>query len=318
VSRSGARVSRRERRGGARGKRPIVRRSSADLLRPRWLNREAVRRARLQLVVLLPLVTVMLALYADRDRLFGGEWGTVARILFALTFLSLGWHVARDIGRALGPLLFRRLDPPTAGTAGFLIRLVTMMVVAVVGLRIAGLGPRTVAFGGAVTAVVVGLAAQQTLGNLIAGMVLLSARPFRVGERVRLQSGGLAGSVDGDVVSLGLLYTTLADGDDLIMVPNSIVLGAGVVPLREPASVDVRVHLRPGVTPVDVEQYLDDAVSIPMRGPPRITLEELEGDEVVVRVSATPADPNAGARLATEVLEAVGPHTAGTGAAAHE
>ena len=40
---------------------------------------------------------------------------------------------------------------------------------------------------------IIGLAAQQTLGNLIAGMVLLSARPFRVGERVRLQAGGIAG-----------------------------------------------------------------------------------------------------------------------------
>ena len=45
------------------------------------------------------------------------------------------------------------------------------------------------------TAVVAGLAAQQTLANVIAGTVLLSARPFRVGERVRLQGGGLAGSV---------------------------------------------------------------------------------------------------------------------------
>jgi len=34
---------------------------------------------------------------------------------------------------------------------------------------------------GAIFAVVVGLAAQQTLGNLIAGVVLISARPFRTG-----------------------------------------------------------------------------------------------------------------------------------------
>jgi small conductance mechanosensitive channel len=44
----------------------------------------------------------------------------------------------------------------------------------------------------AVTAIVVGLAAQQTFGNLFAGIVLLSARPFRIGERIRLQ-GGAAG-----------------------------------------------------------------------------------------------------------------------------
>ena len=55
----------------------------------------------------------------------------------------------------------------------------------------------SLAVGGAFTAVVFGLAAQQTLGNLIAGMVLLSARPFRVGELVRLQAGPLAGRTEG-------------------------------------------------------------------------------------------------------------------------
>ena len=46
-----------------------------------------------------------------------------------------------------------------------------------------GCSRATLAVGGAFTAVVFGLAAQQTLGNVIAGTVLLSARPFRVGER---------------------------------------------------------------------------------------------------------------------------------------
>ena len=60
-------------------------------------------------------------------------------------------------------------------------------------LRVAGIAAGTLALGGAFTAVIIGLAAQQTLGNLIAGTVLLSARPFRVGERVRLQGGPIAG-----------------------------------------------------------------------------------------------------------------------------
>jgi len=118
--------------------------------------------------------------------------------------------VARDVGRALGPTLFRRLDPSTAGTVGFLIRLGFLGVAFLVALRVAGLDPRTLVVGGAFTAVIIGLAAQQTLGNLFAGMVLLSARPFRVGERVRLQGGGLAGQLEGVVSSLGLLYTTFA------------------------------------------------------------------------------------------------------------
>jgi len=42
----------------------------------------------------------------------------------------------------------------------------------------------------------------------------------------------------------------------------------------------------------------------------KIALEELDGDEVVVRISATLERPADGPRLATEVLEAVGANAA--------
>jgi small conductance mechanosensitive channel len=276
----------------------------------RELSRRAVREARIKALVLLPVIAGILVLYRYRRDLLGPDWDTTVRVLTAAALLPLSWELARDIGRSIGPQLFQRMDPSTAGTVGFLIRLFTMLVAAVVALRIAGLNPRTLAFGGAVTAVVVGLAAQQTLGNLLAGTVLLSARPFRVGERVRLQGGPLAGSVEGVVSALGLLYTTLARGDDLIMVPNSVVLNSAVVPLREPAGVHLRARLRPGITPVDVEAYLEDAITTPIRGAPRITLEELDGDQVVVHIEATPKSPVDGPRLANEVLAAIAPLTA--------
>src|SRR6185295_9276698 len=162
------------------------------------------------------------------DDLFGPAYETPVQISTTVVLIVLGWQIARDVGRALGPTLFRRLDPGTAGTVGFLIRLVFVGLAIIVALRVAGLGPRTLAVGGAFTAVVVGLAAQQTLGNLFAGMVLLSARPFRVGDRIRLQGGGLAGTTDGTVQSLGLLYVTLGQGSDQMMVPNSVVLAVAV------------------------------------------------------------------------------------------
>ena len=169
-------------------------------------------------------------------------------------------------------------------------------------LRVGGLDPATLAVGGAITAVVIGLAAQQTLGNLIAGMVLIAARPFRVGDRVRLQAGAVAGQIEGVVGSLGLLYTTFAQGQDSIMVPNNVVLSAAVVPLREPAAVDLRARLRPDVRPSAVQSLLEDAVQTPVRGEPRIALEELDSDEVVVRITATPVEDRDGPRLADEVL----------------
>ncbi len=238
------------------------------------------------------------------------------RIAAAFVMVALGWALARDFGRFIAPALFRRMDPGTAGTAGFIIRLAFLVIAAIVALRVAGLDPGTLAVGGAITAVVIGLAAQQTLGNLIAGLVLISVRPFKVGDRVRLQAGALAGQVEGIVASLGLLYTTFAQGQDSIMVPNNIVLGAAVVPLREPAAVDLRARLRPDVRPSDVQTMLDDAITTPVRGEPTIALEEIDADVVVVRIQATPLSDEDGPQLADEVLAAVAGATDHGGTAA--
>ncbi len=214
---------------------------------------------------------------------------TPVQVATVIVLMILGWAIARDVGRGLGPALFRRLDPATAGTVGFLIRLVDGRGGAARGAARGGhRGAARWRLGGAFTAVIFGLAAQQTLGNLIAGTVLLSARPFRVGERVRLQGGPLAGQIEGTVSSLGLLYTTFATGDDSIMVPNSVVLNVAVLPLREPEAVNLRARLRAGMTPGDLQEILEKSLQTPLRDAPRITLEELDGEEVVVRIAATP------------------------------
>jgi small conductance mechanosensitive channel len=264
---------------------------------------QKARRARRELLVIIPLLAITVFAYLRREELFGLD--TPVRVAAAVVMVILGWALARDLGRFTAPALFRRMDPATAGTVGFLIRLVFIATAALLALRVAGLQPETLAVGGAITAVVFGLAAQQTLGNLIAGLVLISARPFKVGDRVRLQAGGLAGQVEGVVATLGLLYTTFAQGRDSIMVPNNVVLSAAVVPLREPAAVDLRARLRAGVRPSDVQALLQEGVQTPVRTEPHISLEEIDRDEVVVRIAATPIADADGPRLADEVLAAV-------------
>jgi small-conductance mechanosensitive channel len=294
----------------------------------RQISPRVVKRARLQALVLVPLFVGVVVLYDHRVSLLGtqvaakpGPHGHLAykyleqaldtpvTVATVIALMILGWAIARDIGRGLGPALFRRLDPATAGTVGFLIRLLTVVLALVVALRVAGIEARTLALGGAFTAVIFGLAAQQTLGNVIAGTVLLSARPFRVGDRVRLQGGPLAGQVEGTVSSLGLLYTTLAKGEDAILVPNSVVLNAAVLPLREPEAVNLRARLRPGMTPSDLQELLEKSLQTPLRSAPRVTLEELDGEEVVVHIAATPSRAAEGRHLASELLSVVSRET---------
>ena len=262
--------------------------------------------------MLVPLLAMTLYAYLRREELFGVD--TPVRVGAAIVMVVLGWALARDLGRFTAPALFRRMDPATAGTVGFLIRLVFIVAAALLALRVAGLQPATLAVGGAITAVVFGLAAQQTLGNLIAGMVLISARPFKVGDRVRLQAGGLAGQIEGVVASLGLLYTTFTqerDGNvvqarDSVMVPNNVVLTAAIVPLRDPAAVDLRARLRPDVRPSDLQAMLEENVQTPVKSEPHIALEEVDRDEVIVRIAATPVLESDGPQLADEVLAAIG------------
>jgi small conductance mechanosensitive channel len=266
--------------------------------------RATARRARGEALLLGSLLAGVLVVYSHRHQIAPG-FERYIRYATVVALLVLGWAFARELGRALGPQLLRRLDPSTAGTVGFLIRLVAVFAALLIALRVAGLHQRDLAVGGAFTAVVIGLAAQQTLGNVFAGMVLLSARPFRVGERVRFQAGSLAGTTEGTVASLGLMYITLSQGDDLVFLPNSVALSAAVQPLREPAGVDFTARLRPGVRMADVQRLLEMLVEVPTRMPPVINLESVDDEEVVVRIRAVPVDAEDGWQLADQVLAAI-------------
>jgi small conductance mechanosensitive channel len=272
------------------------------------VNRHAVRHAARRLPFeLLGLIAVIVG----RNWALGTESDhpshvieAVVKVAAVILVLVFGWLISRDLAKA-SPAVFRRMDPATAGTVEFLIRLLAVAATILGALAVGGISLQALAVGGAFTAIVAGLAAQQTLGNLFAGMVLLSARPFRLGERVRFQAGQLAGGVDGVVASLGLLYTTLSRGDERIMIPNTLVLSSAIVPLREPDPVDVKVTLGSGIRPSHVQSILDSNISVPTRKAPSVLLEEVNGDSVVVRVQATPERHSDGARLADEIISAL-------------
>jgi small conductance mechanosensitive channel len=270
-----------------------------DELAPRFSKRQLGG-----LLIALLVLAGTLVVYYNRKHIAPGysQWiryGTVV-ILVIVGSAAIHW-----LARGLSPRLYRRLDPATAGTTGFVIRLLATAAVVILALRIAGVTPSTLAVGGAFTAVLLGLAAQQALGGIFAGIVLQSTRPFRVGERVRLVGGALAGSLEGTVSSLGLFYTTLSQGADRLMVPNNVLLSLVVVPLREPDKVDVRVRFPSQVGPQQVEEQLLATITVPTRYKPSVALEELDAEGVVLRVNATPLRPEDGSQLAEEVLDAL-------------
>ena len=98
---------------------------------------QRARRARRELLIVVPLLGLTVFAYARREELFGLD--TPVRVGAAVAMVILGWALARDLGRFTAPALFRRMDPATAGTVGFLIRLAFVAAAALLSLRVAGL-----------------------------------------------------------------------------------------------------------------------------------------------------------------------------------
>lgn len=156
---------------------------------------------------------------------------------FAYAFLFL---VVALLGSRLARLFMKRsakhLHDITA--VNFVIQLLQVMVFMAAIILYAQLVPALRSLGTAllagvsVVSIVFGLAAQATLGNLIAGVSLLLYRPFHVGDRVQLNTP--KGLVTGVVDSPTLGYTVLHNADDeQIIVPNSVMIS--VVIIRLPA-----------------------------------------------------------------------------------
>ena len=91
--------------------------------------------------------------------------------------------------------------------------------------------------GGALTTILLGIAAQQSLSNVFAGLVLLLSRPFTVGDAIQFRSGAMGGLLEGTVTEIGITYLRLDTADGLMSLPNAQVLAAAVSHLAQPPGV---------------------------------------------------------------------------------
>lgn len=149
-------------------------------------------------------------------------------------FLVFGSIAVRSVATQIGRLVHVG-GGPTAGAAIRLIFTIAgTVVVAVVTIGILGVQATRLLAAAGVTGVIIGLAAQQSLGNVFAGVVLMVARPFSVGQRIRIRSGTLGGIFDAEVHGMGLTYVDLVTEDGPLKIPNLGMLAAGVGPAPEP------------------------------------------------------------------------------------
>jgi small-conductance mechanosensitive channel len=158
--------------------------------------------------------------------------------------------VVTIVARAVDWWLARRHVPPEVETRYRVLRRAVTTTIIAVGLFSALLvipQVRAVAGGllasSAILGVIIGLASQQTLGNFIAGLLIATTQPVRIGDRV-----SYAGET-GVVEEIGLTYTFIRTVDRRrLVVPNSKLASDTIVnaSIRSPetfAEVSVPVPL---------------------------------------------------------------------------
>ena len=142
------------------------------------------------------------------------------RIVIAAAVFALVWILARVVDwwlKRRGPLA------PEAQTRYLVLRRAVTVTILVVGFLSALLvipQVRAVAGGllasSAVIGIVLGLAAQQVLSNFMAGLVIASTQPVRIGDRVTYANE------EGTIEEIGLTYTFIRTLDRRrLVVPNS-------------------------------------------------------------------------------------------------
>ena len=170
--------------------------------------------------------------------------GAVAFCLLAF-FATIGFsRIARD-------LLEPRTGAAHAAVVRYTIVLAGGLANVIITLQLFKVPISNLLLGTAFTAVLIGIAAQQALGNVFAGVMLMLARPFSVGDQVRMRAGALGGEIQGTVTDIGITYVRLDTTEGLLSVPNALALTAVVGPMRadEPQDPPARRRTPPRQTP---------------------------------------------------------------------
>jgi small-conductance mechanosensitive channel len=146
----------------------------------------------------------------------------------AVIVIVFGVYSVQCISSAIGSLVTQRTMPAAGAAARLLATGVGYVIVLFSVFGVLGVSISHLLLGVGLAGVVLGIAAQQSLGNMFAAIVLVFARPFVVGDRIRIRSGPLGGVLDVTVIDIGLTYVTVMGDEGELKVPNAAMLAAGI------------------------------------------------------------------------------------------
>ncbi len=141
----------------------------------------------------------------------------VAALLILVAGHFAGRWCAGALARALGKL---RLEPPVVALAKRFAYLAALALFAIMALQNLGVELLPLIAGLSIAGAGVALAMQGLLGNLVAGLVIIFARPFRVGDYISIVDE------EGEVLEIRLFSTALGHPDrSRVVIPNRKIVG---------------------------------------------------------------------------------------------
>jgi len=135
----------------------------------------------------------------------------------------IGYFVINSLSNIFYKLTYDSLKK-NAEIIRILIKIIGAIIVISIIISYLSEDPIIAASIGTITAIVIGFASQNVLGNLISGLYLAISRPFRIGEKVTVFGN------TGIIFDIGLLYCKLrTDDDDMILAPNLSMVSTTII-----------------------------------------------------------------------------------------
>ena len=187
-------------------------------------NKKDTRRSVLKRIVLLGII---LAITLTLSTLVLGPLIPSEFLLYTqiAQFALIGYFVMEIISNsAFRVATVARRSNQTAKSIRSLIRILGSLIITAIIISFLSQNPALAAAIGTITAVVIGFAAQNVIGNLIAGMYLTITRPFKIDDRITVLGNS------GKVIDIGLLYSgLLMDSGDTVLVPNTLLITSSII-----------------------------------------------------------------------------------------
>jgi len=120
-------------------------------------------------------------------------------------------------------------------------------VAIILALDLLGINVMPFIAGAGVLGIAIGFAAKDTLSNLIAGVLLIIDRPFKIGDRIEVWTAPSGSSTWGDVIDIGIRATRIKTTDNIvIIIPNNEIMKRDIINYTIISS-KIRVRINIGV-----------------------------------------------------------------------